>query len=218
MSKAATIHSVEFGVGCHIAKAAQMLVAAAKEHGAAVGTFNDFRLEADANSTVEGVVANFDALREAAAEAYRKSPEGTAAAREAVERAERLQAKHDSLVSEIPSLDFTNDIAVLDWLCAMQDPSDHIDVKVRRDTILSAFTKAGFKAGVNCGSDYRADDRDNTHRWIVGQALDGLEHIAIHGIIHKFVAEWKAKFVSDAPRDRPRDDGTAVDPDGEPGA
>lgn len=189
------IHSVKFGAGCPIRNAAQQLVDAAKEHGAATGLFNGIRLVADAASTVERIMADYDTLQAAAASAYRKSPEGVAAQVASEKRRSDMQHKHDVLMGRLPSLDFTSDVAVLDWLCEMQEPSDHIGVIVRRETIIAAFARNGFHAGVNCGADFRPENRDNVHRWLVGQALDTLQTCAIHGIVHKFAAEWKAKFV-----------------------
>lgn len=187
-------HTVHFGAGLHIKKAAETLLAAAKQHGASSGQFNDIELTANTDSTVDGILADYDVRQKASAEAYRKSPKGVAAAREADEHRARLQAKHDELMRDLPALDFTNEVAVLDWLCAMQDPSDHIRVKKNPRAIISAFKRAGFEPGVNCGEAFRKGDRDNEFRWLVGQALSTLKTCAIHGIIHKFAAEWKAKF------------------------
>jgi hypothetical protein len=90
---------------------------------------------------------------------------------------------------------FTNDVAVLDWLCEMQPASDRAGVIVRRQTILDIFAKHGFLPGVNCGKNFRPESRENVHRWLIGQALATLESFAIHGIVHKFAREWKDKFV-----------------------
>ena len=89
----------------------------------------------------------------------------------------------------------TNASAVLDWLCQMQECSDHIGVIVRKHTIVEAFERAGYKANENTGADYRAGDRNNAFRYLVGQALSGLkEGPAIHPILHKFAAEWRLQF------------------------
>lgn len=77
----------------------------------------------------------------------------------------------------------------------MQEPSDHAGVILRRETIVSAFERRGFKAGENCGADYKPDDRSNMFRYLVGQALSGLKDgPAIHPILHKFAAEWREQF------------------------
>ncbi len=98
-------------------------------------------------------------------------------------------------MAKLPSLDMKNRAAVLDWLCAFQDPSDHIGVVQRRQTVVAAFEKAGYVAGANCGEDYDEHSIDNSFRYLVGQALSGLKDgPAIHPILHKFTAEWKMRF------------------------
>lgn len=188
-------HVVGFGAGCPIASAAQQLVEAAALHGAAEGTFNGILLKAGPHTAAIEIVAAFQIECENRARQYRLSPEGIAAAAAQEQTRADLQARHDALMRRLPSLDFRDQCAVLDWLCEMQAPSDHVGVIVRRKTILAAFAKHEFLPGVNCGADFRPEVRDNVHRWLVGQALDGLEGPAIHGIIHKFAADWKAKFL-----------------------
>lgn len=189
------MREIDFGPGTHIDRAAEMLVAAAIEHGAARGSFNEIELAASRNATPSEIVRLYHEECEARTEAYRKSPEGIAAAKRSDDERAALQQKHDALVARLPRLDFGDQVAVLDWLCQMQEPSDRNGVLVKRKTIVAAFEKRGFEAGANCGKDYRPGDRENMFRYLVGQALDGLKNgPAIHGILHKFVGEWKAQF------------------------
>jgi hypothetical protein len=186
---------VDFLAGTHISDAAKQLAAAAQEHGEATGSFNGIALWAGAGTTAEEIVADFAKRQTAAAEAYRNSPEGKKAEADREDRRARAQAEHDRLMRRLASLDMSDDVAVLDWLCAMQAPSDHVGVIVRRSTIVSKFEAAGYAAGANCGKDYKPGDRANTFRYLVGQALDGLKNgPAIHPIIHKFAGEWKSQF------------------------
>lgn len=184
--------------GQHINSFCAELVKAAGRHGEARGVFNETEVVADRNATVESLYAQWETKQEEAWIAYRNSPEGKAqiAAHEANVRA--AQDLHDRLVHDLATLDFKNDVAVLDWICAIQDSTDHCSVSVNKTAILAAFDAAGFKANVNCGRDFRSEDRDNVFRYIVGQALDGLKSVAIHGIIHKFAGEWKDKFIRTA--------------------
>jgi hypothetical protein len=43
----------------------------------------------------------------------------------------------------------------------------------------------------------REGDRENEHKYLIGQALSTLEVCAIHGIIHSFAERWEAKFAPD---------------------
>lgn len=186
---------IEFMGGCHIDEAARQLVAAAIEHGEATGSFNDIELKASPESKPEQIVSDWNARQAAAAEAYRNSHAGKKAAKGREDRRSAAQQEHDNLMKLLPNLNMLDDVAVLTWLCSMQDPSDHNGVIVRRDTIVGAFEKAGYAAGANCGKDYRKGDRENMFRYLVGQALSGLKDgPAIHPILHRFVADWKAEF------------------------
>jgi len=186
---------VNFGAGCHINTAARMLVEAARDGTGAFGHFNDIRLNATPAATAESIVEFFNNETVRRHDAYKKSPAGKAAEVEREQRRRDAQATHDGLMVRLRTLDFSNDVAVLDWICAMQGASDHVGVIVRRETIASAFEKRGFVENANCGEDYRAGDRENMFRYLVGQALNGVKSgPAIHPIIHKFVGEWKAQF------------------------
>lgn len=189
------MHTVEFGAGMHVNVAAQELATAALAHGEAQGQFNGVTMRAKAGDPASAILANWHQQQEASAIAYRNSPEGKAAERRREDGIRYAQDTHDRLVRDLATLDFKNDVAVLDWLCAIQDSTDHAAVSVDKAAILSAFKAAGFEPNVNCGPEFKVEDRDNVFRWIVGQCLDCLKSVAIHGVVHKFVGDWKAKFV-----------------------
>lgn len=185
--------------GTSIDRAAVELVEAAGQSrtGKAWAMFNGVRVEAERDSDPAAIVSRWRQEFDRKAEAYRASPEGIAAAQAAEQRVRDLQAEHDSLVHELASIDPKDDVRILDWLCRLQPCSDHIGVNVDRDTIVWVFEGAGFRANANTGLAYRGDDRENSFRYLVGQALDGLKNgPAIHGVLHKFVGEWRDKFPS----------------------
>lgn len=189
------MHTVEFLPGTHIANAANELVKAADEHGAARGVFNGIEMTAERSASPAAIVDTFHREQARRLDEYRQSPEHKEAERQANQRRSEAQQTHDTLMARLPTLDMGNDVAVLDWLCQMQEPSDHVGVIVRKQTIIDAFEKAGFRANANCGAAYKPGDRQNMHRYLVGQALAGLkEGPAIHPIIHKFANEWRQQF------------------------
>lgn len=190
---------IHFLAGEHIAKSVDRLVAAAREYGSAGGFFNDIELKATATTTPEEVVRFYNSEIDRRVAAFINSPEGKEAERKREAGRSSAQQLHDSLMAKLQSLDMSNDVAVLDWLCQMQEPSDRIGVIVRRQTIVQTFEKYGFKAGENCGAHYRPGDRKNMHRHLVGQALSCLkEGLSIHPILHKFAAEWRNLFAAEA--------------------
>jgi heme-degrading monooxygenase HmoA len=190
------MRTIEFMAGTRVDEAAAELVHVAGKYGEAQGAFNEIMLTAKADTEPAAIVAFYNRESEAQAKAWRESPEGRAAETRQADAIAASQATHDRLVGELPALDFTNAAAVLDWLCAIQEATDHVGVTVNKTAILEAFTAHGFQPNVNCGADFKPDDRDNVFRWLVGQALDGLQSVAIHGVIHKFAADWKSKFLN----------------------
>ena len=183
-------------LGESIDNAAVRLVQAADEHGEATAKFNDIELFAAKGFAAEGVVRHYMDEVEKRSRAWRASPEGRRVEQERETRRSEMQAKHDNLVRRLPSLDMSNDVAVLEWLCQMQEPSDHTGVILQRQNIVSKFEAAGYKPNENTGDDFRKDNRANVFRYLVGQALAGLkEGPAIHGILHSFAADWRRDFV-----------------------
>ncbi len=98
----------------------------------------------------------------------------------------------------LSNLNFADDVAVLDWLCEFQDPSDHVGVVKQPGEVLSTFAANGYHPNVNTGKDFNKNDRDNVARWIIGQALSDLacEVGAINHMVVHFTEKWKQRFVS----------------------
>ncbi len=191
-----SIHFIECLAGDHILTAAKRLIKAALDHGEATTTFNGVTLTARPGDTPESIAYAYDRECEALHRAYINSPEGKAAAAARDAEIADLQEKHDCLMRDLLSLDFSSDVAVLDWICSMQESSERIGVVVCRDDIVSIFARHGLLPNVNTGSAFRESDRDNSYRYIVGQALDCLSRGGgIHGIIHHFTDKWKDRFV-----------------------
>lgn len=186
---------VVFSPGQHIARAAEELSSAANEHGAATGTFNDIVLTALRGQPPQEIVASFDEQLRESGRRYRESPAGIAAAKAAASRLSDSQAIYDGHMASLAVLDFNSQAAILDWLCGIQDATDHVGVLTIPSEITLAFAKHGYEPGVYCGDKFDGESPDIFARWVIGQALDGLQKIgAIHPIIHKFAGQWKSKF------------------------
>lgn len=191
-------HEIQFPAGMHIAKAAELLCDAAEEHGEASAAFNDITLTATRGNTAAAIVADFEARSAAAAKAYRESPAFLAAEEQRQRTRREMQARHDALMARLPTLDWSGDVAVLDWCCEMQAPSDLIGVVIMRETILAEFARHGFTPNIRTGKDFDDKSRMVVHAYLIGQALDGIQGGGIHPIIHDFAAKWRQRFV-DAP-------------------
>lgn len=186
----------EAQAGERIERVAEKIVGMAKIAQNPVSTtFNGVRLIAAMTSTVKDVLDMWERRFEENRKAYRESPEGKAAAQGEVLRAEGKQHRLDQLMLELDTLDFTNQAHVIKWVEDFQDPSDYIGLKKDPQKVVKIFAEHGYFASVNLGSQFHAEDKDNVARYIVGQALDGLNFIgAIHRMIHSFIEDWRKKF------------------------
>lgn len=185
-----------FMAGEHIESAVRELVALANKYKEPVkADFNSVEIVAHPGDDPSELQAKWSADMDRKAEAYRDSPEGKRAAREAEERKQKLQAEADHVMSTLDELDFNDLGSVINWLEALRDPSDHIDVHFDRQRMLDAFADHGFKPSVYCGDEFDETDRETYARWLIGQALDNIQHVGtIHGVYHKFSKEWREKF------------------------
>ena len=184
--------------GEDIRTTAKRIVAMAEEtKGVVQAKFNDIELTANPDTTADRVAAFYGEEQERRTEAYRNSPKGKKAARETEERRVVLQQKHDALMQQLPTLNFADDVAVLDWLCEFQDPSDHIGIVRQQNAVIAAFAAHGYYPSVNTGKDFNENDRDNFARYIIGQALSNLRNVgAIHHLVLRFTTDWKKKFLN----------------------
>jgi hypothetical protein len=189
---------ISFYPGEDIISAARRLTKAAHASGYATGIFNDVVLEAHSDTSGHDVVMHYHRECSRRKAEYEASPAGQAALMVREEERQRLQSLHDELVAQLDDLDFSYDVDVIDWLSQMQEPSDRIGVAVDRERILAAFRSHGLVPGMDVGPQFNADDRASFYRWLVGQALEGIERISIHGVFHKFAREWREKFAKEA--------------------
>lgn len=181
--------------GTSISNAIEMALDLAGRRGETVEfDFNDISMAVQPGEDPADVAIRWTNMANARAEAYRVSPEGVKQAQEAQDRRRRMQDQHDALMRSLPDLNFGNDEAVLDWLTAFAEATDQRGVLAKHMTALEVFKSKGFIANENTGPHHRENDRQNVFRYLVGQAMDGMESGNICPVIHSFVADWKKKF------------------------
>jgi len=189
-------HDYEPHPGQSIEQAANALQVRAIANNAEVTmAFNGIELSMGPDTSTQDVVNEYLRACNEKAEAYRNSPAGKQAAREAEMRLNTAKQKMASAMARLPQLDFNDLTAVIDWLVEIQDPSDHRGLETPREEIINTFADRGYYMNVNCGEEFNAEDRENVARWLIGQALSNLKSVgAIHSILNKFAADWKMKF------------------------
>lgn len=189
----------ETEVGEHITEVARNMIALAeKTQEVVIADFNGITVVAKPGDKEQELTDYFNNQVARRRKEYENSPEGRRAAQETEERKQEMQRKYETLLQHLPNLDFKSDEAVLSWLCEFQNPSDYIGLKKDPKKVLEIFISHGYKPNANTGEVFNKDDRDNFARYIIGQALAGLECEvgAIHQVIHSFVGDWKTKFLS----------------------
>ncbi len=189
---------IKFLAGTHVTEAATALAQLANDHGVIyTGDFNDTTMTARPGDSAGFVQSEWQRESNLSAERYRNSPEGKRAALDAENRKSALQAEMDALMQRFETLDYENLDELVQFFDDLAEPSDHIGVSFDRQRIVDKFAWHGFVVSMNCGDAFNRDDRENYAKYLIGQALDGLNSIgAIMGIYRKFAAEWRNKFAT----------------------
>jgi hypothetical protein len=163
------------------------------------GTFNDYEFiinQAINPVTVESLRAEFTEYNRQQDEIYQNSNEGKLASLKRAQKLKNSQHHIDILIEKLDSLDFDNFGAVLEWMCLFQIESDQTGVVYYEDLVVETFIANGYEIGVNTGEQFNPKDQENVCKYIIGQALDGIDRVgAPHQIIHKFANDWKQKFL-----------------------
>ena len=173
-----------------VSEVAERMVALAKDAKETItAKFNGIVLTADEGSTARDIVNRYFAT-------HSGSPEAKSARREGEKLRREDRRKHDALMRQLPGLDFTDYAVLLDWLCELQLAAESsITMKGPTEKILATFTKHGYQPGVNTKKAYDGKDRENVARYIIGQALGGLQKgVGILNTIHGSTDDWKKKF------------------------
>lgn len=105
------------------------------------------------------------------------------------------QSQWDRAMQKLPTLDFANLVSIIDWLGDIRDASDRGDVVKDPMLIVGAFRRHGYVANAGLDGNYNKEDEESVARFIIGQALDGLENDgAIHPLFHLNTRIWRLKF------------------------
>lgn len=183
--------TIETTPGEHIKQTAIRLRSAAP----ARAIFNGIEIRATGTETEADIIAAWETEREARVAAWEASPEGQASkARDAQERWD-AQFAVNALLAALPTIDWTDHAAPIGWLCAAQPHMDRVGVTFDRSAVLACFKEHGYEVSAFCGEAFDGKSRDIFARWLIGQALDGIEQVgAPHGIVERFAADWRARF------------------------
>lgn len=138
---------------------------------------------------VQEVVDAFEKKLRDEEEEYRKSPE--CAERERVWAAERLaQTEKFNELWEVKP-DFTDLDSVVDWLCKL---SIIDSINMSNFGIVEVFEENGYLPNAYTYDKFDIDSREIFARWLIGQALDGINIVgAIHPVFMNHAKQWKTR-------------------------
>lgn len=159
--------------------------------------FNDSVVIATSHSTEAGLFAAWQQERDRLVAEYRNSPEGKRQQRESEDRKNSMQRAVDQLMQRFETLDYSNLDELVQFFDDLTDPSDYIGVSFDRGRVIDEFVQHGYGISANTGSAFDENDRENFARYLVGQALSGLQFVgAVHHIYHRMAQEWREKFTN----------------------
>lgn len=184
--------------GEDIGHAAEEMVKLVAEHGEISADFNGIPLRAVAGTTSEDIESSFRATMAAENAKWLGSSEyADQNAKREIELAKK-QAACNSLIEQLHSLDFKDDVTILTWLQEFTPLSDDTGVKCNSSLVIETFKQHGFEPSVNIGEKFNGENRDNYFRYIVGQGLACLKSVgAIHQVIHTFIERWNKTFIQE---------------------
>jgi hypothetical protein len=187
--------------GQHINDFAHQLldIANKNEEKKVTGVFNGIEIDIikdiDKNLSADDLVEYYHKESERIADEYRNSPEGIREAQENEKQRDHMQKTTNQLIKNLDNLNFLDYEAVLDWICDFQRASDYIGVFFDRSQVISTFEDHGFFIGVNTENDFNGDDAENFAKYLVGQALDGINTIGTPDpLVHQITNKWKESF------------------------
>ena len=177
----------------------QMIILAKKNKESIMAKFNDIMFTVNEKSVAKDVIAEFENKMAENAGRYQNSPKGKYNICKSEQLKKEMQQKYNILMQQLPSLDFANNVAVLDWLCNFQIVTNHIDIVKRvkhQREVLVIFAEHSYQPNMNTGKSFNSKNRDIFACFIIGQALKGLQNnnVLINPVIRKFTNDWKKKF------------------------
>ena len=163
--------------------------------------FNDVTIIAHPGDSVETLSEFYSAESRRRHEEWERSEKGQEYRRKQEETRARLQKVIDDAMLVLPTIDFTDFSAVIDWLSSIRDASDHVGVVRPHELILQTFHERGFEPNVFCNDAFVKGDKEIEARWLIGQALSCLQGSvhAIHQMFDHFADLWREQFTPPTP-------------------
>ena len=190
------VRNVEADCGEHISHYVKRLITLQKEVLLDIeGEFNGVTFHVTESSTQEELLAYFDVELKRKRKEYEESDAYKMRQKEKEIELKGLNEEAAILIDQLRTLDFSDYKKVLLWTKDFQPYSDRRGVLIPKDEILWLFAANGYKINANTKENFNKKDPENYARYIIGQALDGIEKIgAIHPMVVTFTERWEKEF------------------------
>jgi hypothetical protein len=182
--------------GSHIDYAIQHAVGFAKHHHARVRMrFNDVTLVATPKTSRDSLRWTFDKTQGESAQHWRTTPRGLASARRRKRELAANQRIVDDLIGELPASLASGLDDTVAWLSRFARVADDCGLRYSKPEIAQALRAAGYTNNQHVGRPQEDFDSSLvTGQWIVGQAINCLEHgMPPHPITRKFAAKYQER-------------------------
>ena len=183
----------EAGVGQHFASFAKELKEISeKKNEAVVGVFNDVEIEVTKEKTIEEITSEYHEGMAENTKKWEQSEKGKEYKKKLEERKKKAQKELDQLMEEFKTVNRHDYKELLKWIAKVQDYTDNSTLERPIKEIVDALKEANYKANENIGENFIKGDRENEARYIIGQALSGLEGVvgAMHPMVATFAEKW----------------------------
>jgi len=110
------------------------------------------------------------------------------------QKIKEAQLKVKELVKELDTLNFSDNLEMLNWCMNMQEV-DLPDLKVPQEEIVKKFSEHGITPGMNVGRKDLKNDEDAYAKYIIGQAIFGIQKKGyVDQVIDLQIDKWKKEF------------------------
>ena len=163
---------------------------------AITGEFNGTKFEVIPGDTFDKVKKRYKTIRDKQQEAYFASDEYKQKQSEQKIRENANTALVNELLQEAKQIDWSNIPVVLEFLNRTVDPFGYTYTdKFAIATIKDHLVDAGYIAGEKTGENFNGEDKENSGRYLIGQALDCVQNgWPILDVYSRMYSQWVEKW------------------------
>lgn len=153
--------------------------------------FNDIKLEATPNKSLDTLKWKFNNILGQKSEAYRVSKKGQDSIKARKVQVSEKQEKIDFLIRDMGFAMFKMDV-LMDWLYNFTEVADDIDVKYNSAEIIKVLESKYVENAYVGDPPNSFNNKDKMGKYIIGQAINNLKSgMPPHSICMKFIEDYR---------------------------